>query len=961
MNNKNEEFLKFIGETTKKELRKINIDSKEKILRLFPKSYDDFNITNDNDIFIAEITTNPQTSFFRIPKTSFKAIINHKNYNVIIFRRAYLSKTLLIGDRVLLKGSIKKNIFVASEIKPINKKNILEPRYKLKGIKDHVLRKAFNFYFDLDKNKQKLMNVYDEKVLEKGYYSYYNSLKAIHMPKNQDDLEKGLLSMKVYESIEFLLKVNKIKSVKKRPPYKFSIDSLKKHLDSLPFLLSNEQIKAVEDCIMDLNSDKSLNRLIQGDVGSGKTIVAFLTSLLFLKNNYKVALMAPTQILAEQHYENFRNLFNEKVVLVTGNNKDKSKLDLLNSNKPLLIIGTHILSKSNLDIKNLGLVIVDEQHKFGVNQRKKLVDKSLFKDLLYLSATPIPRSIVNIVYSNANVSNISYRIGSRKKVTSRSLGFEVLDKVLDQLETALKNNQHVFVVVPSIFSTRTKNNIYSLYSHFKTRFNEHLLVVHGQMDKTEQNSIFRKFKNSEKGILLSTNIIEVGIDIPSATFMVVIDANYFGLAQLHQLRGRIGRGNYKGVFYMVSENPELERLKILESLSNGFEISKLDLKLRGPGSFFGEFQTGHLREGLIDLSSDLSIIQEAQDILSDVLWYNYVWEVNMIHLSVDGMGGDNAPKEICQGVMKALHEYKNIKITIFGNEKLMNPYLEKNDRLDIFHCEDYLAMDEKDVLKKYKENKELSMFKAMSFVKEGKADAFVSAGPTQAIILGGHFIIKRMKYMKRVAIAPIIPSYDGRGRFMLDGGANTELKPEHLEDFALFASIVAEKIYNRKNPKVAMINIGTEKNKGRDLEKNTIKLLEMNPNINFYGNIEPKEMFTSDADIFLTDGFTGNIVMKTMEGSIKGMGMVLKREIYSKLSSKLGAVLIKKAMKSTKKALDASEIGGAIIMGFEKIVIKAHGSSDAHAFKNALRQAKEMNELSILSIVEKNMRSIKEQ
>jgi len=324
---------------------------------------------------------------------------------------------------------------------------------------------------------------------------------------------------------------------------------------------------------------------------------------------------------------------------------------------------------------------------------------------------------------------------------------------------------------------------------------------------------------------------------------------------------------------------------------------------------------------------------------------------NMIRISVDGMGGDDAPKSICEGVMQALKAYDNIEVTIFGDQDKMAPFLKSHPRLTIIHTPYALDMAEKDVVKVYRSNKEMSMFMAMQYVKDGHADGFVTAGPTQAVVVGGHFIIRRMKHMKRVAIAPIIPSYDQKGRILLDGGANTDFKPEHLVEFAMYASVVVKEVLKRDHPTVALINIGTEDKKGREFDVEVNTLLASHPTIHFYGNMEPKDVVTSDADIFLTDGFTGNIVMKTMEGTAKGMSMVLKREIKSSIFSIIGAIFMKKALKNLKKSLDASEIGGALLMGFDHIVIKAHGSSDGFAFKNAIRQAKEMAEANVIEKV----------
>ncbi len=323
----------------------------------------------------------------------------------------------------------------------------------------------------------------------------------------------------------------------------------------------------------------------------------------------------------------------------------------------------------------------------------------------------------------------------------------------------------------------------------------------------------------------------------------------------------------------------------------------------------------------------------------------------MIRLAVDGMGGDYAPEPIVKGTLRALEAFDNIEITLFGDETKMAPYLKQHERLHVVHTPYYLEMGEKDPIKQYRQNKEMSMFMAMQYVKDGKADAVVSAGPTQALVVGGHFIIRRMPQMKRVAIAPIIPSYDGRGRILLDSGANVDFKPEHLLDFAVYASIMAEKVLKREKPQVALINIGTEDGKGRDFDKETFALLKASPDINFYGNLEPKEVFTTEADILLSDGFTANIVMKTMEGTAKGLGMVLKREIKSSIFATIGALFMKNALKRFKKSLDASEIGGALLMGFNQIVIKAQGASKEYGFYNGIRQAKEMVEANVIELV----------
>jgi len=323
----------------------------------------------------------------------------------------------------------------------------------------------------------------------------------------------------------------------------------------------------------------------------------------------------------------------------------------------------------------------------------------------------------------------------------------------------------------------------------------------------------------------------------------------------------------------------------------------------------------------------------------------------MIKLAVDGMGGDFAPEPIIKGSLDALDKFSNIEITIFGDENLMKPYLKEHPRLKVIHTESFLDMGVEDPVFEYRNNKEHSLFKAMQYVADGHASAVVTAGPTQAVVVGGQLILRKMKGMRRAAIAPVIPSYDRQGKILLDSGANVELSSEHILNLSIYASIVAREVLKREEPKVALVNIGEEESKGREQDLLTYKLLEENENINFFGNLEPTGVFTTDADILVTDGFTGNIVMKTMEGTAKGLAMVLEREIKSKFRNKIGYLFMKPALKAFKKSLDASEIGGALVIGLNHVLIKAHGSSNDFSFFNAIRQAKDMVEKDVINIV----------
>ncbi|XMB66118.1 phosphate acyltransferase PlsX [Mycoplasmatota bacterium zrk1] len=311
----------------------------------------------------------------------------------------------------------------------------------------------------------------------------------------------------------------------------------------------------------------------------------------------------------------------------------------------------------------------------------------------------------------------------------------------------------------------------------------------------------------------------------------------------------------------------------------------------------------------------------------------------MIRIAVDAMGGDYAPKITVIGAMEAIKKFSDIEITLFGNKYEIHKYLTNSNRISVVHTLEAIKMDEKEAIKKMRRDKKTSMAMAMYSVKEEKNDAFVTAGPTGPFVAGAHLIIRRINGMKRTALTPMFPTVNGHCLFM-DVGANIEIKPEHLLQYAHSGSIYAREVLEIDNPKVALINNGEEKGKGRVIEQEAYKLLEQDPKINFIGNLESKYLFDTDADVVVTDGFTGNAIMKASEGVLKAFSTLLKNEIKKSTKAKLGAVIMKKNLKNVVKKFDASEVGGAILLGVKAPVIKAHGASDAYSFTSAIRQAR---------------------
>lgn len=311
----------------------------------------------------------------------------------------------------------------------------------------------------------------------------------------------------------------------------------------------------------------------------------------------------------------------------------------------------------------------------------------------------------------------------------------------------------------------------------------------------------------------------------------------------------------------------------------------------------------------------------------------------MIKIAVDAMGGDLAPEITVKGSMEAIRRFDDIEIYLFGDERQINPYLTDRTRIQVIHCEDYFKMDEHDLAFAIRKRKDASMIKAMQACSDGMCDAVVSAGPTAAVVSAGTLVVKRIPGFARPALGPLIPQVNGETMVLLDAGANAECKPEWLVQFAQIASIYQEKVNGIKSPRIGLLNNGEEKGKGRELDQHTYALLEAS-GLNFIGNVEGKDVLSGKCDVLVTDGFTGNIALKSIEGTAKGFGEVLKQELKGSILGIIGAIFAKKSLNQLKKRFDAKEVGGAVLFGTNHVVIKAHGSSDAQAFMNAIRQAR---------------------
>ena len=476
--------------------------------------------------------------------------------------------------------------------------------------------------------------MYGRDILDsipKEYIEKYNflnkktSLNVIHNPSTGEKLKEVTIRLKYEELFEFMFKINYLKQINKKKNNGLhrviDKDKMNDFIKKIPFKLTNDQNKAIDEIVGDLEASHRMNRLLQGDVGSGKTIVAFIGMYANYLSGYQSALMAPTEILATQHYNNLVNFLKGtkvKVVLLTGSTSKKDKASIykgLEDGSINMVIGTHALIQDEVNYQNLGLVITDEQHRFGVHQRANLQNKGITPDVLYMSATPIPRTYALTIFGDMDVSTIKEKPLGRQKIDTVVKKNSEIKDVLEMMYKELKNGHQVYVIAPLIEESENSDltTVNELKDQMKLAFKDlyKIDIVHGKMASGAKDIIMEQFKNNEVQILISTTVVEVGVDVPNATTMVIFDADRFGLSTLHQLRGRVGRGTSKSQCILISDS-DAERLKIMEKEDDGFVISEEDFKLRGHGDLFGTKQSGDMSFKIASIKNDYKILLQAK-------------------------------------------------------------------------------------------------------------------------------------------------------------------------------------------------------------------------------------------------------------------------------------------------------------------------------------------------------------
>ena len=619
-------------------LNSMNIYSLEDLIHHYPYRYDVIEETYptiENDRIIIEATLiSPIKLFFKGRMSSMSFIVednNAKQYNVIIFNRHYLRTHLNMDVKMTIIGKCQKNKITATDIKlkPIDEIKGIHPVY---SIKEGLTQKSFqNYVLKALKLLDKEINTYvpEEMIIKHSLIHKNTALYNIHFPGSTHDVKNALKYLKYEEFLKFQLTMQYIrhnrtqnKGIKKN----VDVKKLQDFILSLPFKLTHDQQIVVKEIVEDLRKESMMYRFLQGDVGSGKTVVSSIALYANYLSGYQGALMAPTEILARQHYTTLLSFFKNtdvKIALLTGSLslKDKETLykDIEEGNYDI-IVGTHALFQKKVVYSSLGLVVTDEQHRFGVNQRKALKDKGKQVDFLIMSATPIPRTLAISLYGDMDVSTIKTKPEGRLPIISKYIQSSSMKPILNHLKEYLSKGGQCYVICPLVEDSEAVNAksasqiADAMQNYFKDQYRVGLM--HGQLKDEQKDEIMEQFLKNEIQILVSTTVVEVGVDVKNANMMVIYNAERFGMSQLHQLRGRIGRSREQAYCYFMSSSKQedaIERLKYMEQSQDGFDISMYDLKMRGPGEVLGERQSGLPTFLVGDVFKDFPILSAARD------------------------------------------------------------------------------------------------------------------------------------------------------------------------------------------------------------------------------------------------------------------------------------------------------------------------------------------------------------
>ncbi|MGY0413520.1 ATP-dependent DNA helicase RecG [Staphylococcus sp. mip270_02] len=639
--------IKGLGPKRLAVLNELNIYTVEDLILYLPTRYEDNTVIDLNEAedqatvtVVGEVYSTPTVAFFGRNKSKLTVhiMVNNIAVKCTFFNQPYLKKKIELHGTVTVKGKwdrrkqeINGNRMFFNQ--QVTESAQFEPVYRIKeGIKQKPLRDMIRQVLD-----QVTIHEWLSAELREKYKleSLENTIKALHFATDKASLLKARRTYAFTELFMFELRMQWLNRLEKTSDEAIEVDydiNLVKHfIDSLPFELTDAQKHSVNEIFRDLKAPIRMHRLLQGDVGSGKTVVAAICMYALKTAGFQSALMVPTEILAEQHAESLVDIFGDRmnVALLTGSVKGKKRqllLDQLNNNEIDCLIGTHALIQDDVKFNNVGLVITDEQHRFGVNQRRLLREKGAMTNVLFMTATPIPRTLAISVFGEMDVSSIKQLPKGRKPIITSWSKHEAYESVLNQMTTELKKGRQAYVICPLIESSEhleDVQNVIELYESLQAYYgSDKVGLLHGKMHSVEKDEVMQKFSNHEIDILVSTTVVEVGVNVPNATFMMIYDADRFGLSTLHQLRGRVGRSEHQSHCVLIASpktETGIERMNIMTQTTDGFELSERDLEMRGPGDFFGVKQSGLPDFLVANVVEDYKMLEVARDEAAELI------------------------------------------------------------------------------------------------------------------------------------------------------------------------------------------------------------------------------------------------------------------------------------------------------------------------------------------------------
>jgi len=628
--------INYINPKIVAQLKKANIETVADLLFNYPTKFEDYTITPMDEVVAEKSLTIEAIAQSKATVANVKTKLSVMNFfveadghriRVTIFNRHFLKSRINYGVYVRLTGKFneKLNNFTAAEIHFDEFSNQINPIFNIKNVADNkileIKEKLYREYKDLiiDDLPQDIKDKYKLIDLKKA-------IKYINIPEDIDEVNKAIRRIKFEELFKYQLMIKYMLYKRKNFPegvlINYNQQLVNEFIARLPYKLTIDQEKVLEEILNDIKSPYKMNRLLQGEVGSGKTVVAAIALYAVVTSGYQGAIMVPTEVLANQHYQTFKELFlgtDIKIVLLTSSvlQKDKKEIvDSLKNGEVNIIIGTHSLFQKDIEFKKLGLVITDEEHRFGVRQRVSIVGKGYLIDHLKMSATPIPRTLAISILGESDISVIKVLPGYKKDVITRVVKGSDSKQVIDHMKEELARGRQIYVITPMIEDSDVidLNNANQVFEKTKLYFKDicEVGLIHSKLKTEEKESVMRAFSNNEIQILVSTSVIEVGVNIINATTIVILDADRFGIAQLHQMRGRVRRSDYQAYCFLVSDSTAetaVKRLKLVEENSDGFVLAEEDLIIRGPGDFFGEKQSGIVTFKMADLVVDKDILE----------------------------------------------------------------------------------------------------------------------------------------------------------------------------------------------------------------------------------------------------------------------------------------------------------------------------------------------------------------